>query len=227
MERKLFSIITPCYNAEPKIEKTVRSVLSQDRDLFEYVVVDGGSTDGTPGLVEDCAEGAAKIISEPDEGVYEAMNKGVEASAGKYLYFLGAGDSLKPGVLTKVANRLPAHDLALVYGNVYMVDKGLIYVGEFDRAKMKKRNICHQAAFYGRAIFDAVGMYDLRFKVLADYALNLKCFWNDRVEKKYLGYVIANYEGGGISHVRRDYEFSGEYAELMNSEYPSWDDLSK
>lgn len=215
MGQKLFSVITPALNAGPKIEKTVNSVLSQNKDLFEFIVLDGGSTDGSLELVERYGD-EITVVTGRDEGVYDAMNKGVELASGKYLYFLGAGDSLRTNILARIEGLMPRDELAFVYGNVYMIDRGVIYDGEFDRAKLRKRNICHQAVFYGRGIFDAVGRYEPRFHVLADHALNLKCFFNHRIQKTYLAYVIANFEGGGISFNERDEKFAREYGELMS-----------
>jgi len=214
MERKLFSIIIPAHNSGPKIEKTIRSVLSQDHALFELLVVDGGSTDDTLDLLAKY-EGEIKVVSEKDEGVYDAMNKGIALSTGKYLYFLGAGDSLRAGILAKMQSILPLDEFTFVYGNVYLVDKGEIYDGEFDKAKIKTRNICHQSIFYERRIFEVMGGFETRFRVLADHAFNLKCFWNPRITRKYVAYVIANFEGGGISGTEEDLPFALEYAELM------------
>ncbi len=215
MKPKLISIVTPTLNCGPKIEKTISSVLSQNRDLIEFIIVDGDSTDGSLNIVEKYGS-KIKLVSEKDDGVYEAMNKGIEISTGKYLYFLGGGDSLKEGILDKLQDLLPTDDLALVYGNAYMVNRGLVYDGEFTRTKLRKRNICQQAIFYGRRVFDVTGGFETRFNVLADHAFNLKCFWNNRIEKKYIAYVIANYEGGGISERERDVSFSRDYAELMS-----------
>ncbi len=214
MEQKLFSIITPTYNDARGLEKTIRSVIVQAPNIYEYIVVDGCSTDDTFSVVEEFSN-KLKLVSEKDEGVYDAMNKGIDLSAGKYLYFLGAGDTLKPGILEKIAGLMPCDTLSFVYGNVYMVNRGIIYDGEFDKAKLRKYNICHQAIFYERSIFDVVGPFELDYKVLADYALNVKCFWNDSVQKKYLAYVIANFEGGGISSRRRDVNFVGEFSDFI------------
>lgn len=216
MEQKLFSIVTPAYNSEAKIEKTINSVLSQREDLFEHIIVDGASTDGTLKVVETYGS-SLKLISEKDEGAYDAMNKGAAAATGKYIYFLGAGDSLKANVLEKIAARLPAGNLNFVYGNVYMVNRGIIYDGEFDKTKLRKHNICHQAIFYERTIFDVMGGFEAKYLVLADYVFNIKCFWNDTVRKTYLGYVIANYEGGGLSDQIRDQNFVDEYSDLIQT----------
>jgi glycosyltransferase involved in cell wall biosynthesis len=214
MQQKLFSIITPTYNSGRKLEKTIRSVLSQNKDIYEYIILDGCSTDETASVAAKYAT-EITFVSEKDEGVYDAMNKGIDLASGKYLYFLGAGDTLKTNILERIAPRMPHDELTFVYGNVYMVDRGVIYDGEFDKAKLRKYNICHQAVFYERAIFETVGRYELRFEVLADYVFNVKCFWNDRVQKKYIGYVIANFEGGGLSSQQRDLNFVNEYSDLI------------
>jgi glycosyltransferase involved in cell wall biosynthesis len=214
MPQTLFSIITPVYNSGPKIEKTINSVLSQKSDLFEFIIVDGASTDDTLRHVEPYRD-RLRFISESDLGVYDAMNKGIGLASGKYLYFLGAGDCLRPYALEEIAGLMPVEELCLVYGNVYWVDQSFIYGGEFDRARLKSYNICHQAAFYERNIFNLVGKYELRFRVLADYVLNIKCFGNDKIKKKYIDYVIANFEGGGISAQESDPALIEEHAQLI------------
>ncbi len=214
MKQKLFSIITPTYNSGRKLEKTIRSVLSQDKSIYEYIIIDGCSTDDTSNVVGKYSKNIT-FFSEKDDGVYDAMNKGIDVATGKYLYFLGAGDSLRANILEKVAGRMPDDKLTFIYGNVYMVDRGVVYDGEFNKAKLRKSNICHQSIFYERTIFDAVGRYEQRFSVLADYAFNVKCFWNDNVQKKYIGYVIANFEGGGISSSQRDLNFVDEFSDLI------------
>ncbi|MEJ7711150.1 MAG: glycosyltransferase [Pyrinomonadaceae bacterium] len=84
--QKLFSILTPTYNCGRKLEKTIRSVLSQDKSLYEYIIIDGCSTDETSSVVEKYSN-AVKFVSEKDEGVYDAMNKGIDMATGRYLYF--------------------------------------------------------------------------------------------------------------------------------------------
>lgn len=214
MSQKLFSIITPTYNSGSKIEKTINSVLTQDDDLFDFHIIDGASTDDTLRAIEKYGN-KIKLVSERDKGVYDAMNKGIELAAGKYLYFLGAGDSLRADVLRKVEKLLPDEPLTLVYGNVYWMDEAIIYGGEFDKLKLKTHNICHQAIFYERSIFDVMGKFELRFKVLADYVFNIKCFGDERIHKRYIDYVIANFEGGGLSAKQKDVDLLNEHAQLI------------
>ena len=203
MEQKLFSIVTPTYNCGTKVVRTINSVLSQDDDLWEYIVIDGNSVDGTQREIEKF-DARVRFVSEPDLGVYDAMNKGIEMARGKYIYFLGAGDTLRPNALRNLAGSMPAGELAFIYGNVYWVDESFIYGGEFDKLRLETYNICHQAIFYERTIFDVIGRYELDYKILADYVFNIKCFGNDRIQKTYLDYVVANFEGGGQSALQKD-----------------------
>jgi glycosyltransferase involved in cell wall biosynthesis len=214
MEQKLFSIITPTYNCGPKIVRTINSVLSQDNDLYEYIVIDGDSSDGTQSEIESFGD-RIRFVSEPDRGVYDAMNKGIEMARGKYIYFLGAGDTLRANVLRNLARVIPDGELAFIYGNVYWVDEAFIYGGEFDKLRLETFNICHQAIFYERAIFDVIGRFELDYKILADYVFNIKCFGNDKIQKTYLDYVVANFEGGGLSAQQKDIALTNALPRLI------------
>ena len=186
----------------------------QAEDLFDFHIVDGASTDDTLSIIRKYGD-KIKLISERDSGVYDAMNKGIDLASGKYLYFLGAGDSLRAGVLRKIEKLMPDEPLAFVYGNVYWMDQAIIYSGEFDKSKLKTHNICHQAIFYERTIFDVMGKFDLKFKVLADYVFNIKCFGDDRIHMRYIDYVVANFEGGGLSAKQKDIQLFNEHAQLI------------
>jgi glycosyltransferase involved in cell wall biosynthesis len=198
MTRNRFSIITPTLNCGPRLENTIKSVLSQNEELFEYIIVDGCSTDDTLKVIREHGS-RIRWISERDHGVYDAMNKGIELASGEYLYFLGAGDCLKPGILEKIDKEIPNMDLVFIYGNVYRKDRDRIYDGEFDEAKLILRNICHQAIFYESHIFDLIGEFNLKYKVWADHVFNMQCFGDRRIKKIYVEDIIADYEGGGIS----------------------------
>jgi glycosyltransferase involved in cell wall biosynthesis len=209
-----FSIITPTFNARERINKTLDSVLIQDRSLFEYVVVDGGSTDGTVECVLE-RDAGIKIISGPDHGLYDAMNKGIENSSGRYLYFIGAGDTLHPDVLGEIASVLPSHDRGLVYGNFHLPDDSTDYYGPVSKwFLLFVYNICHQSAFYGREIFDLLGPYDLRYRIRADYAINVSAFCDSRIEKRYIDLLIADYAADGVSSLTEDEVFTQDFPNL-------------
>jgi len=215
MNSPLISVITTTFNSGAKIAATVASVLSQKKELYEFLVIDGGSTDGT--LEHLCAQGSAlRWFSEPDEGIYDAMNKGIRLTSGEFLYFLGAGDRLLPGVLEAVAaeiRKLPCQTSrpTVLYGNVNSSQYSRPYDGRFDRFKLLRRNICHQAIFYQRSVFERLGFYNTKYRLLADWEFNIRCF-NDRgIRKRYIPLRIADYEGGGKSITTPDLAFYADF----------------
>jgi glycosyltransferase involved in cell wall biosynthesis len=225
MDPPLISVITPTFNSGAKIADTVASVLSQNKDLYEFFVVDGGSTDDTLAHLR-AQDPALRYLSEPDEGIYDAMNKGIRLTSGKFLYFLGAGDRLLPGVLEAVAaeiRKLPGQGQTsrptLLYGNVDWSSYSRSYDGRFNRFKLLRRNICHQAIFYQRSVFERLGFYNTKYRSLADWEFNIRCF-NDRgIRKRYMPLRIADYEGDGKSVTTPDPAFHAELSRLTRQQY--------
>ncbi len=199
----LFSIITPVLNDRLGLEKTLASVLAQPPDLFEFLVLDGGSTDGTVSLLQKQG-GGMRWASEPDGGVYQAMNKGLTMTSGEFLYFLGAGDTLRPGALAAVATQIPRRPLTYFYGNVYAEAYGRVYNGRYSPWKLSRLNICHQAVFAHRSVFTRVGPFDTRYAIMADHVWNMKVFGDPAITKIYSNLVIADYAAGGLSQQRPD-----------------------
>jgi glycosyltransferase involved in cell wall biosynthesis len=225
MNSPLISIIMPTFNSGAKIVATLASVFSQKKGLYEFLVVDGGSTDGT--LAHVRAQGSAlRWLSEPDESVYDAMNKGIRLTSGEFLYFLGAGDRLLPGVLEAVAaeiGKLPGHGKisrpTLLYGNVNWSWYSHPYDGRFNRFKLLRRNICHQAIFYQRSVFERLGFYNTKFRSLADWEFNIRCFNDQRVHKRYIPLRIADFEADGKSGTTPDLAFQAEFPRLVRQQY--------
>jgi glycosyltransferase involved in cell wall biosynthesis len=211
----LISIITPTFQAAAKLESTFASVFVQDSRLYEYLVIDGGSTDGTLALLRR-SEDRIRWISEPDLGVYDAMNKGIALSRGRYLYFLGAGDLLQPDVLAAVAAHLPAHDRGVVYGNFKVPHDETVYYGDVGRLWLYLvYDLCHQSIFYGREVFTLHGPYNLKYPIRADYELNLMAFNDRRIEVRYIDLVIAEFERGGLSQLFVDEAFTKDFPEIF------------
>jgi len=214
MNQKTFSIIIATFNCGRKIEHTIESILSQKRDLFELIVVDGASTDDTLEHIKKY-ENDLTLISEKDDGVYYAFNKGIDLATGEYLYFIGAGDLLREGVLERINNDLPTENLSFVYGDVYLKAKRLYERGARSNLNFAARLICHQTIFYHRSIFELIGKYDLRYKILADMAFNFKCFGNRQIKKHYIQCVVADFEEGGISTTVEDTDFRQDLPRLI------------
>ena len=215
----ILSIITPAFNAGGKIAATVASVLRQDPSLFEYHVIDGGSTDDTVDVVRRLAPDA-DVLSEPDAGIYDAVNKGIARSQARFFYVLGAGDVLRPGIVAHLARRLAAlPPNSVLYGNVYWVSRKRVYDGPFTKGTLTLRSICHQAMFIDRSLVAMFGAYDLRYPISADWHFNIRCFNDPRARLQYIDEIIADYEGGGISDTGRDMQFQADLPGLIRASF--------
>jgi len=214
MREPLFTVIIPTLNAAAKLPMTLESVLHQDFADFELLIVDGGSSDATAEAVAAfSSDSRLRCDSRPDDGIYASMNRGIGLARGRFLYFLGAGDSLNPSVLREVAAILPPAGKSLVYGNVLFPD-GSIYDRDFWPGKFQLRNICHQAIFYEHTLFGG-GRFETKYRTWADWVFNMKCFGDRSVAKLYIDKVIARYEGGGVSSRGPDPIFLAEHAQLV------------
>ncbi|MGE7999166.1 glycosyltransferase family 2 protein [Lysinibacillus sp. NPDC093190] len=201
------SIITACYNAEKTIEQTIQSVINQTYDNIEYIIIDGASTDGTMNIVEKYKDKIDKIISEPDEGIYDAFNKGVRKATGEYINFMNADDYFSENsVVKKVANYLYQHPHILMsHGDVKAFDaftKHWHYRGEsltyrdFELGKMCP----HQSVFTHNQLFTEFAGFDLRYGILADVDFTIKCFKKYENRIAYLPIEIAHFRLGGLSN---------------------------
>jgi glycosyltransferase involved in cell wall biosynthesis len=221
-----FSIIIPTYSASKTLEKALNSVSNQNYSDYEIMVVDGGSTDGTQKILKEYEEkfaGRLRWRSEKDKGVYDAMNKGIDLARGEWIYFLGSDDALHSNkVLEKVTEAIKRNNPDVVYGNVMWGETGKIYDGRFSVLKLMRKNICHQAIFFKRDVFQKFGKYNLKYKVLADHVFNMRWFNDDNVKKKYINFTIANYSLDGQSSASSspDEEFTKDRDELMKKYFP-------
>ncbi|HTI93697.1 MAG TPA: glycosyltransferase family 2 protein [Puia sp.] len=212
MQTPELTIIIPTFNAEKTLKASLDSVLGQDYQDFEVLIMDGVSLDNTLAIAREAArlDPRVRIVSAPDKGVYDAMNKGIQESRGKWLYFLGSDDCLShPGILSSIFRQAAPNHFDLIYGNVVSPSYKGLYDGEFDLDKLLLRNISHQAIFYRRSIFDHAPAYNLRYKGYADWDLNIRLFTDNRTRISYIGGTIARFGPGGISS-RHDVAFLQE-----------------
>ena len=174
-----FSIITVTYNAGKVLEDTIQSVVFQTYRNVEYIIVDGGSTDNTLDVVHKYQERISKVISEPDKGLYDAMNKGIRMATGDYLCFLNAGDELHENeTLQKIVYTLKGKELPdVIYGETAIVDEEghflhmrRLSTPEHLHWKSFKEGmlVCHQA-FFARRELSLANPYDLRYRFSADF----------------------------------------------------------
>ena len=164
--------------------------------------MDSASTDQTLAIAGSYADKdeRLRIFSEPDKGIYDAMNKGIRVARGEWVYFLGSDDRLRDStVLDEIFFVQDPEAPDLVYGDVYSPSYKGRYDGPFDFRKLLLRNISHQAIFYKKTLFDRLGYYDLRYKMHADWDFNLRCFGDPDVRTSYTGVLVATFGAGGVS----------------------------
>jgi glycosyltransferase involved in cell wall biosynthesis len=198
----LISIVIPSFNSAEVIATALTSVVEQDYADFEVLIMDGHSTDNTYDVVMHFQRSDKRIqwYSEPDNGIYDAMNKGIRLSKGNWIYFLGADDSLTDrGILNKVQAALKEKNPQLLYGNVLFQPQMLVYDGKFDFPKLLRKNICHQGIFYSRNLFEKIGDYNIKFRQHADWDLNLRIFQDRDTGIVFINEIIANFTTGSTS----------------------------
>jgi len=188
------SVVTVCLNAAASIEATLRSVLAQDYPNLEYIVVDGGSTDGTVDVIRRYSERIAAFVSEPDRGVYDAMNKGIDLAGGEYLLFLNAGDVLAAGdVLSKAA----AADADVLYGD--FAYSGGLRKGRVS-ADVDKGVFNHQCILYRRSLHATFGRYfSVKGLTAADYLFFMHLRASGRASFRKLDLVFSIVDPHGMS----------------------------
>ena len=186
--------------------------LTGDCGGYESIVVDGGSSDGTAAFLRR-EKRIARYVSEPDRGVYDAMNKGLRLCRGDFVIFMNAGDEFfNPRVLERAAAVLRAHpDCRFLFGDACLVgEDGHCRFREYD-APVTTQNICHQSIFYDRRLFAELGMYDERYRIVADYDFNLRAIAGSGVVPYHFSYPVCRFYEGGLSS-------GGKYAEKQRAD---------
>lgn len=174
------SIITINYNNDLGLEKTIKSVLNQSFKLFEYIVIDGNSTDNSKAIIDKYKSKLDYWVSEDDKGIYNAMNKGIQRASGDYLLFMNSGDVLidDPDILSaceaKLVEDIVAFDCFLekdnqIVGKRTHIDNPTLYY-------VYQKGLKHQSTFIKKSMFDNFGLYDESFKISGDYEFGLDVY---------------------------------------------------
>ena len=221
------SIITINYNNREGLLKTVESVKTQTFVDFEWVVIDGGSIDGSKELIEDNSQYISYHVSEPDKGIYNAMNKGILASHGEYLLFLNSGDFLyDKEVLVRVVSLLKDKDIYV--GRINSVGKE--NASEEEQADFSPEGILrkltftwipHQASFFKRTVFDEYGLYREDKRIASDWWAYYNSLVLGNATIASLPFVISNYDVDGISATQ--YSSAVEEQNCLLKEHPQID----
>jgi len=206
-DRLLFSIVTVCLDAARTLEACIDSVAGQTCREFEHLVIDGDSSDGTREVLARHEAALACIVSEPDRGIADAMNKGLARCRGEYVLFLNADDRLAdPEVLARTAQRIRSHPGYAIHAHGVLVEKAgrsrHVRPRGFNPWMRFKTGIPHQGAFCHRTLFERVGRFDTRYAVAMDYDLFLRAYLAG-LDARVSDDVTATMGDGGISS-RRD-----------------------
>ena len=196
----ILSIITINYNNSKGLQKTMQSVFKQSFKDFEYIVIDGGSTDESIAIMQQYDNKLAYRVSEKDKGIYDAMNKGIEKATGEYLLFLNSGDwLLDENVLQQFNEAAKQNRSAIYYGNIHLQKADNTsslhqYPAELNFAFWENYTINHQASFIKRQLFKELGLYDHNYTLAADYAFFLTCFMRgktfEHINKELVHYTL-------------------------------------
>lgn len=193
---KKLSIITINFNNRDGLRKTIESVVNQTWQDFEYIIIDGGSTDGSVEVIKEFADRIDYWISEPDKGIYNALNKGVAAAKGEYCNFMNSGDCFyAPDTLEKVFDSAPTADI--VCGNTYS-DHFFSSPDEITFDFLFNASICHQCAFIRTTMMQKYG-YDEHYKIVADRKFFVQAFLLENCSYTHINQTIVKYDISGLS----------------------------
>lgn len=191
----IITVITVCYNAELEIERTINSVLNQTYENIEYIIVDGGSTDLTINIIDKYRSRISNIISEPDKGIYDAMNKGIRNANGDWVIMMNAGDMFSSDdVIKSIFSQVIPPNIEFIYSDMYQ-KKGCSWI----RCPMNfsKGALNHQCVIYKKILHNHIGYYIVTPKlIISDYLFFIQVPENVVMKTDV---IIAKYEGGGAS----------------------------
>jgi len=220
----LISVITINYNNLEGLKKTMQSVFEQTVTDYEYIIIDGGSTDGSKEMIEEHADKITCWISEKDAGIFNAMNKGLVKASGKYLLFLNSGDSFYDNYVLQKAKEQFSTDYKIYYGDVLRVYSGgkkLIkkYNSELTFSFFHTSAIAHQSAFIEKQLFSTLFLYNEAYKVFADWEFFVCAICKYQVPYKHLGIVVSVYDMDGISSLPENQKIYRKEKELTFQKY--------
>lgn len=203
------SVITVCYNREATIEQSINSVLGQDYPNIEYIVVDGNSSDRTQNIIESYSDKITKYISEPDKGMYDAINKGLTMATGDIIGLMHSDDVFyDAAVVSKIVDAFKAHaDADALYGNgIYVTndeDQKIVrnrIGGDYDLKNIKRGWLpLHPTVYIKKAVIDQYGNYNLNFKIASDTEFLLRYLYQHKIKVAYLNNYIVKMRMGGLS----------------------------
>jgi len=218
------AVITISYNNRQGLEKTLKSVTSQSFSGFEYIVIDGGSQDGSKELLEKYSDKITHWVSEPDKGIYNAMNKGIAAAQGEYLIFINSGDHFySDHSLTDAAQHLSGEDI--IYGNLEVVSAEQTYIKDYPSEMslfyFYYESLPHPSSFIRKDAFEKYGFYDENLKIVSDWKWFLLAICTHQASFKKIEKTISTfYLDGTSSNIQSIEKINNERELTFSSHFP-------
>jgi len=201
------SIITVVYNAEATIERTIKSVLSQNYENIEYIIIDGGSTDNTLAIIESYKDSIFYYHSKKDKGIYDAMNQGIAVATGDYIGLINADDWLEDNAVEVIVNNILINpDIDIFHANINFIIDGQSKISKptknLSRFFWRGMLYMHPTYYVKSHVYKKL-KYDVKYKLLSDYKFTMECF-NRKVSFFHIDKVLVNFTYGGASSVLID-----------------------
>lgn len=211
------SIITVVYNAVNTIEQTLQSVLHQTYKNIEYIVIDGASTDGTQQIIEKYADKITYYVSEKDDGLYYAMNKGIGKASGEIVGIINADDWYVDDAVESIVRFFRYNDVELTYGRIFLVlesNKKKPYPNMPLESIWYQMAVPHPSVFVKKGLYDRLGSFNATYKLAADYELMLR-FYTGKAKFGYIDKAIAYFRNGGLSVTKQKEMYKEAYTISM------------
>lgn len=202
-DKVLVSIITPCFNSEKTIAKTIESVLHQTYKNIEYIIIDGASTDDTLKIIqvyEPYFEGRVRVVSEKDNGIYDAMNKGIKLATGDLIGIVNSDDYYNLESVEIMVNNMLDKKHQILYGFQRNLKDGKeTKVCIYHHTFLYQQMITHPTCFVTKSVYEEFGLYNCNYKSSADYEFMLRIYHEGKVEFRPVYHIITNFAEGGMS----------------------------
>ena len=212
------SIITVNFNNAAGLQKTIESVVNQSFTDYEYIIIDGGSSDESVDIIQQYADKITYWVSEPDKGIYHAMNKGILQAKGEYCQFLNSGDwFIDRFGLQYVFDKKPAE--SIIYCDIQFGKRALTYDDRLTFLYFFDNTIPHQSAFIRRSLFSILGFYNEENKIVSDWEFYMKAIINSQCSYQHIPYLLVFYDDNGLSETNRDLLFQ-EREKVLRKNYP-------
>ncbi|MDB5115750.1 MAG: putative biosynthesis related glycosyltransferase [Mucilaginibacter sp.] len=212
----LITVVTVVFNFKDEIENTILSIINQSYSNIEYIIIDGGSVDGTLNIINKYKDGIKICVSEPDKGIFDAMNKSLKLATGDFIIFMNAGDTFcSANTIANIVEMMHEPN-SVYYGNAVFVNKENSSQkhrgGYFSKYRLSKVNMCHQTIFYPKSAYKN-NNFDMDYKLYADWPYNIKLFSQSKFN--YINQDIAFFDVTGVSALNEDPVFKKKRLSLV------------